>query len=280
MVVALFKQLALGPREARRGAGARLRPLAFIACVLALTSAKADPQAPVVDLELILAVDVSFSMSEAEQRVQREGYASAFRHPDIARAILSGPRGRIAVSYIEWAGPKYQRVLLPWTVIASYKEARRFADFLTIQPIRREAGTSISAALLRAASLFTLSKFTSQQRVIDLSGDGINNAGPPVAPIRDKLVAAGISINGLPITLRLGTSDRYESFTADYLKSYFENCVIGGLNAFVIGINSIDQFEVAIRRKLMLEIAGFTDRLWPASSSVVDCAVVGQAPGR
>jgi len=280
MAMSFFRGLALDPREGGPAAGARLRPLAFLACILALAPARAHAQAPVVDVELILAVDVSSSMSEAEQRVQREGYVSAFRHPDIARAISSGPHGMIAVSYIEWAGPKYQRVVLPWTVIGSYKEAQRFADVLAIQPIRREAGTSISAGLLRAASLFTLSQSTSQRRVIDLSGDGINNAGQPIVPIRDKLVAAGISINGLPISLHRDTSDRYESFTADYLKSYFENCIIGGPTAFVIGINDIAQFEVAIRRKLVLEIAGLADRLWPASSSVFDCAIVGQTSGR
>lgn len=272
-------------RERRRPAGSCIRVLALLVVVFAATPARAEPEGPVVDLELILAVDVSPSMSEAEQRVQRDGYVNAFRHPDVARAIGLGPRGKIAVSYVEWAGPGYQRIVRPWTIIGGYDEAKRFADALAVQPILREAGTSISAGLLRAAGLFAHSRSVGQRRVIDVSGDGPNNSGPPVAPVRDELVASGISINGLPISLHRGGSRAFESFGEDYLVSYFESCVIGGPDAFVMGIDDISQFEVAVRRKLVREIAGSPARLKlasyrPRSGPLADCFAVGQAPGR
>jgi hypothetical protein len=273
------------PRERRRPAGSCLRVLALLAGVFAAAPVRAEPERPVVDLELILAVDVSSSMSEAEQRVQRDGYVSAFRHPDVAQAIGLGPRGMIAVSYVEWAGPGYQRIILPWTIMGGYDEAKRFADALAIQPIGRAAGTSISGGLLRAEDLFAHSRSVGERRVIDVSGDGPNNAGPPVAPVRDKLVVSGVSINGLPISLDRGSSNTFESFGEDYLVSYFESCVIGGPDAFVIGIDDISQFEVAVRRKLVREIAGISARLKLASyrshsGPVADCFPVGQVPGR
>jgi Protein of unknown function (DUF1194) len=254
-----------------------------LAGVLAAMPAGPEPERPVVDLELILAVDVSSSMSEEEQRVQRGGYVSAFRDPDVARAIAVGPRGMIAVSYLEWAGPGYQRIVIPWKIIGSYDEAKQFADTLAGQPILREKGTSISAGLLRAKDSFARNPSAGHRRVIDVSGDGPNNAGPPVAPVKDKLVASGISINGLPISLHERGSNAFESFGADYLASYFERCVIGGPDAFVIGVDDVSQFEVAIRRKLIREIAGLPERAWVASdrsAPAVDCLAAGQIQGR
>lgn len=272
-------------RKRLRLAGWCISVLGLLTGVFAATPVRVEPERPVVDLELILAVDVSSSMSEAEQRVQRDGYVSAFRHPGVARAIGLGPRGMIAVAYIEWAGPSYQRIVLPWTIIASSDEAKRFADALAVQPIAGEAGTSISGGLLQAEDLFTHSRSKGQRRVIDVSGDGPNNAGPSVTPVRDKLVASGISINGLPISLHSRNSSAFESFSKNYLESYFERCVIGGPDAFTIGIDDISQFEVAVRRKLVREIAGLPARAWlasyqPRSSSVVDCLAIGQVPGR
>ncbi|MDX8495050.1 DUF1194 domain-containing protein [Mesorhizobium sp. VK22B] len=238
---------------------------------------------PGVDLELVLAVDVSSSMSLAEQRVQRDGYVSAFRHPDIAKAIGSGANGAIAVSYLEWAGPRHQTVLMPWTIVGSPEEAKRFADTLATKPIVAEAGTSISGGLLAAAGLLAHSQAAAERRVIDISGDGPNNAGPPVGPMRDMLTGLGITINGLPVSLPYGGANGFQSFGGQYLSLYYEHCVIGGPDAFVIGINDLAMFEVAIRRKLLLEIAGQPARPRLASYArpgtlTFDCSTPGTAP--
>jgi hypothetical protein len=174
---------------------------------------------------------------------------------------------------------------MPWTIIHGQEEAIRFADALATEPILSEAGTSISAGLRLAGEYFAYSRSRSQRQVIDISGDGPNNAGPLVAPVRDELIASGISINGLPISLRRGDAGAFESFGEDYLTSYFEHCVIGGPDAFVISVDDLTEFEVAIRRKLVQEIAGLPARVWlafyrPPSGPVVDCSALGQTPGR
>ncbi|WP_167449273.1 DUF1194 domain-containing protein [Mesorhizobium hawassense] len=236
---------------------------------------------PAVDLELVLAVDVSSSMSLAELQVQRDGYVSAFRHPDLMRAIGSGARGAIALSYLEWAGPRHQRVVLPWTIIGSAEDARRFADALAAQPIMAEAGTSISGGLLAAAALLAKSQAVGERRVIDISGDGPNNAGQPVGPIRAMLTGSGVTINGLPVSLPHGSSNGFQSFARQYLALYYEHCVIGGPGAFVIGIDDLGMFEVAIRRKLLLEIVGQPARTRLASfarPATFDCSMPGTAP--
>ncbi|AZO70587.1 MAG: DUF1194 domain-containing protein [Mesorhizobium sp.] len=238
---------------------------------------------PSVDLELVLAVDVSSSMTRAEQQVQRDGYVSAFRHPDLARAIGSGARGAIAVSYLEWAGPAYQRVVLPWTIVSSADDAKRLAEALSTKPIVAEAGTSISGGLLAAAGLLAHNQADGERRVVDISGDGPNNAGLPVEPIRDMLTSSGITINGLPVSLPHSGSNGFQSFGRRYLSLYYERCVIGGLDAFVIGIDDLAMFEVAIRRKLLLEIAGLPSRPSLASyttpgSPAFDCSMPGTAP--
>lgn len=276
------------PKDAkvmRRIAGECIGAVAMLASVFAATFVRAESENRPVDLELILAVDVSSSMTETEQRVQRDGYINAFRHPDVVRAIGLGAHGAIAVSYIEWAGPHYKRAVLPRWIIDGQNEAKRFADALANQQIMAEAGTSISGALLHAANLFSQHGPTAQRRVIDISGDGLNNTGPPVVPVRDMLVASGISINGLPITLYRDGSHPHESYGKDYLESYFEHCVIGGPDAFVISINDMSQFEIAIRRKLVREIAGMPARVWRASdrrqtSPVFNCTTIHQFMGR
>ena len=261
-------------------------PRSFIMALALFASSPCLPSSMVgrgtldVDLALVLAVDVSSSMSASEQWVQREGYVNAFRHPDLARAIGSGARGLVAVSYLEWAGPHHQRVVMPWTIIASYADARRFADGLANEPIRSQAGTSISGALVAAGDLFSKTPAAAVRRVIDISGDGPNNAGPPVAPIRNWLTDSGVIINGLPLSLPHGLPNRFQSFDADYLDLYYEHCVIGGPDAFVIGVDDLALFEVAIRRKLLLEIAGVPSLYRRASYSlaggpVFDCSMIG-----
>jgi hypothetical protein len=238
-----------------------------------------------VDLALLLAVDVSSSMSLHEQRAQRDGYISAFRHPEVQRAIGSGGRGKIAVAYLEWAGPGYQRLIVPWTVLKDSADAARFAGALSEEPLVAEAGTSISHGLAAAGALFGAAG-RSDKAVVDISGDGPNNAGPDVEPVRDRLVADGVTINGLAIALpRDGSADRADGFGTGYLTSYYERCVIGGPGAFVIDVESIDDFEVAIRRKLVLEIAGPPGTVVPTTDRTsarpaFDCATIGSRPGR
>jgi hypothetical protein len=238
-----------------------------------------------VDLQLVLAVDVSSSMSSAEQEVQREGYVNAFRHPDVVWAIKLGQHGAIAVSYVEWAGPHYRRVVLPWTMIGSHDDANRFAKLLATQPIKREPGTSISGALLFAEQLLSLSPFVGERHVIDVSADGPNNAGPSIASVRERLAAAGVTINGLPVTLTRARPDNFEAFDPSYLSSYFEQCVIGGPGAFAIRVDDLNLFETALRRKLVREIANLPSRPLLASNrssspAAFDCSNAGQPLGR
>lgn len=264
-------------------AGWYLLVLALLASIPCSATEAGALHKAAVDLELVLAVDVSSSMSAAEQQVQRDGYVNAFRHPDLIRAIGSGARGAIAVAYLEWAGPRYQRIVMPWTIIGSAGDAERFADALSTKPIVAEAGTSISGGLLAAAALLEHGLATAERRVVDISGDGPNNAGPPIGPVRDMLAGSGIAINGLPVSLAHNGSNGFQSFGRQYLSLYYEHCVIGGPDAFVIGIDDLAMFEVAIRRKLLLEIAGRPARTRLASYTrpgtvAFDCSMPGTVP--
>ncbi|CDX19375.1 conserved exported hypothetical protein [Mesorhizobium sp. ORS 3324] len=270
-------------KRSRPAASLRFLVLAFLASSPCSPTAAGSIRKPGVDLELVLAVDVSSSMTLREQRAQRDGYVSAFRHPGLGRAIASGARGAIAVSYLEWAGPKYQRVVLPWTIVGSAEDAKRFADALSAKPIVAEAGTSVSGGLLAAAGLLANSLATGERRVIDISGDGPNNAGLPVGPIREMLTGLGVTINGLPVSLPHDGSNGFQSFAPQYLSRYYEHCIIGGPDAFVIGLDDLAMFEVAIRRKLLLEIAGQPARRLPASYAkpgipAFDCSMPGTVP--
>jgi len=252
-----------------------------------------------VDLELVLAVDVSDSMSADELRLQRDGYVSAFRDPGIAAAIGYGEIGRIAVLYLEWAGPDHLRVLRPWTVLSSLNDAAAFAHALAAEPlatgspgsdramsfgtvldpppIATATATSISAALLVALGEFRDRGPQSVRRVIDVSGDGTNNAGPPLAPVRDLLVSEGIVINGLPLTWPIGDSAE-APFAKPFLERYYEACVIGGPGAFSIVANHISGFREAVRQKLLMEIVERESmfrlvRVRQGESALVDCGV-------
>ncbi len=255
-----------------------MRASVLMACVcvavaLAGTSAAraatADEQ--YVDVELVLAVDVSGSMDRNEQRIQRSGYVAAFRSPEVQRAITSGPYGRIAVTYVEWAGAFYQRVVVPWFVIASDQDARTFSELLMHTALSREQRTSISSGLVYAASAFSETSFVSDRRTIDVSGDGANNDGVPVVPTRDRLVADGITINGLPILIN--PSPLFGDTGPVSLEDYYRACVIGGPGAFILTVESPDQFESAIRRKLVLEIAGLP-LVTPAAATEFDPELV------
>jgi hypothetical protein len=226
-----------------------------------------------VDLELVLAVDVSPSMDTDELHVQREGYVAAFRHPDVLMSIRSGPLGRIAVTYVEWSGPQSQTIVVPWTLIDSEQTAQAFATRLAASTHARYRGTSISGGLLFAAATFANDEFTSARQVIDISGDGPNNRGVPVEPVRSRITASGITINGLPIVVK----EAFGPYSIPNLDVYYEDCVIGGPGAFIIPVHEMSQLALAIRRKLLLEIAGLPPRFLKASETSrvprIDCLI-------
>jgi hypothetical protein len=208
-----------------------------------------------VDVELVLGVDISYSMDPDEQALQREGYIAGLTSQEFMQALRGGTHGKVAITYFEWAGPYEQKIVVPWRLIDGPEAADAFAGEIARALYRRAARTSISGALSFGKLLFDGSGFRGLRRVIDVSGDGTNNSGPLVTLVRDDVLAAGITINGLPIMLK-----RPNSFTMDIenLDIYFEDCVIGGPGAFVIPIRQREQFKDATRTKLVMEIADRT----------------------
>ena len=208
-----------------------------------------------VDLELVLAADISTSMDLEEAALQRRGFALAIRHPRVIEAIQSGPLGRIAIAYIEWADDHYQNMLVDWTEVGGEKSATAFSEAIERPALRALDWTSISTAITYAARRFDDNGFQAYRRIIDISGDGPNNRGAYVVEARDRAVAGGIVINGLPIV-----NDRPEptyGFPAlPNLDLYYEDCVIGGPGSFIIVADGFKDFARAIRRKMLLEIAG------------------------
>lgn len=205
-----------------------------------------------VDVELVLAVDISYSMDQDELALQREGYARALTSHEFLNALRQGIHGKVAVTYFEWAGASDQRVVVPWRVIEGPESAGSVAQEILQSPIRRAARTSISGALLYGASLFEGSSQRGIRRVIDISGDGANNSGQLVVVARDQVLSQGITINGLPIMLKRPS---YSTMDIELLDEYYEDCVIGGPAAFVVPVRDRDKFVEAIRTKLVLEIA-------------------------
>lgn len=215
----------------------------------ALTSAPARAEIE-VDLALVIAVDVSFSMDPDEQNLQREGFIDAFRSPVVQDAIRRGAVGRIAVSYVEWAGSGDQRLLLPWTVIDGADGANAFADELSRKPTRRASRTSISGAIDFAVKMQEESGMSAIRRVIDVSGDGPNNQGRSVLAARADAIARNMTINGLPIMLK---DAGY--FDIQDLDLYYRDCVIGGQGAFMVPAKDKAQFRDAVKTKIIMEIA-------------------------
>jgi hypothetical protein len=219
-------------------------------------SKSADQEtAPSVDVELILAVDVSYSMDMDELAIQREGYAQAIISKEFLQALKSGPNGKIAVTYFEWAASSDQKIIIPWRVIDGPETADAVANEIMKTPIRRASRTSISGAIYFAMPLFDENPYPGLRRVIDISGDGPNNNGAPVTGARDTALAKGITINGLPIMVK---EPSYSTMDIDNLDFYYEDCVIGGPGSFVVSIKDRDKFKEAIRTKLLLEVAGRT----------------------
>jgi hypothetical protein len=208
-----------------------------------------------VDVELVLAVDVSYSMDMDELAIQREGYAQAIVSKEFLQALKTGPTGKISVTYFEWAASSDQKIIIPWRVIDGPETADAVANEIMKTPIRRASRTSISGAINFAMPLFEENPYRGLRRVIDISGDGPNNNGAPVTGARDAAIGKGITINGLPIMVK---EPSYSTMDIDNLDFYYEDCVIGGPGAFVVTIKDRDKFKEAIRTKLVLEVAGRT----------------------
>ncbi|OHV88848.1 DUF1194 domain-containing protein [Mesorhizobium sp. ORS 3428] len=231
-----------------------LKLLSLLAC---LACAEAAPMPAIadggpVDVELVLAVDISQSMDEQEFALQRAGYVEALRHPDFISAVRSGRTGRIALAYFEWAGVVRDDGVIAWQLIDGADGANAFADKIASRPFRSFRGTSISGALRFGAELLEKSGFSAPRRVIDISGDGPNNAGLPVSATRDAALARGIVINGLPILINPSPS-------VSRLDRYYADCVAGGPGSFVLPIHAASEFSTAIRRKLVQEVSGVVD---------------------
>jgi len=208
-----------------------------------------------VDVELIFAIDISYSMDYDELKLQRDGYVEAIASQEFLNALKQGMHGKVAVTLVEWAGVNDQRIVMPWRLIEGPASARAVAAEMANAPVRRAFRTSISGALIFSSALFEGNGFTGIRRVIDVSGDGTNNQGPLVTLTRDEVIAKGIVINGLPIMLK---EPQPNSIDIKDLDIYYEDCVIGGPGAFVVPIREREKFKEAIRTKLVLEIAGRT----------------------
>ncbi|MBL6946276.1 MAG: DUF1194 domain-containing protein [Rhodospirillales bacterium] len=208
-----------------------------------------------VDLELVLAIDVSGSVDPDEARLQRDGYVSALKDADVVRAITAGFRRAIAVSYIEWAGDAHISVVSNWVRVDGADSANQLAARLSEEPLTTGLWTSISGIIEFALPRFEDNGFIGTRRVIDISGDGANNDGLLVTVARDAAIEARVTINGLPIV-----NDRLNPFGRKQIPNldlYYRHCVIGGAGAFLVVAKGFKAFAQAIKRKLIFEIAGF-----------------------
>ena len=213
------------------------------------TAALTRPNAAsAVDVALVLAIDVSGSVSADRVRLQRQGYSDAMRHPALVRAVQSGPLGRIAITFVQWSEARRQDQAVKWQVVEDSESANRFSDAITHADVPMPGWTSISAAIDFSAHLLGVSGYRADRMVIDVSSDGSNNDGRDVTASRDEALAAGIIINGLPsVEVEPGLDD------------YYRQNVIGGPGAFVMVVHDIADFSEAVLRKLLVEIAGTED---------------------
>ena len=223
------------------------RLLAVLFVLLAAPAA-----AETVDLQLVLAVDVSRSVDDEEFKLQREGYADAFRDPRVLASITSGGNRAIAVTFMEWSNAHLQRQVVKWTRISDGESAALFAEAILAAPRSFAGWTSISGAIDYALVLFERSPFQSDRMVIDISGDGSNNSGRPVLEAREDALKLGITINGLPIV-----NERPSPWlpAEPNLDEYYSKNVIGGPGAFMIVAEDFHSFQTAILNKLIREIA-------------------------
>ncbi len=222
-----------------------------------------------VDVELVLGVDTSRSMDYDELALQREGYARALEHRAFIHVVRSGVAQQIALTYFDWGGPGNSDVILPWTIIRSEEDAANAAAILRGSPVKNLRGTGISTAILKGIELIETNDITSERQIIDISGDGPNNVGPPVTEARDEAAAKGIEVNGLPMMLK----EPGATYNIGNLDIYYQDCVITGPTAFVIAVQDVDRLATSILQKLVTEIAGKTPepRIWRAAQT--DCLI-------
>jgi Protein of unknown function (DUF1194) len=232
-----------------------LLTLLALVCVL-LVGGDGRAQVAEVDLELVLAIDVSRSMDDEELELQRQGYAQAFVHHAIVEAIKGGPRGRIAVTMVEWAGANYQKVIVPWTIVDGADSAEDFSHAILSTTKFSFNWTSISGAIDFSRLLFGANGQRGTRRVIDISGDGVNNHGRPASVARDEAVAMGITINGLVIINDRPGPTGWRPFHQQPLDQHYRDNVIGGPGAFVMVAEDFNSFAFAVRNKLIREISG------------------------
>src|SRR5580704_1641767 len=233
--------------------------IALLSLALTVSAPSVRAQEP-VDLLLVLAADVSRSVTEAKFRLQREGAAAAISDPDVLKAITSGPNRRIAVCFVEWATVGMQNVVVDWTLIEDDASAHGFGDVLVEAPRSFAGSTSISSAIDFSVSQLERAPFKSNRRVIDVSGDGNNNSGHPVTEARDDAIGKGITINGLVILTPPGQSFRPEhTDPPGGLEKYFQDNVIGGFGSFTVVAEGHEAFGRALTKKLIAEIAGLTE---------------------
>jgi Protein of unknown function (DUF1194) len=210
--------------------------------------------APPVDLTLVLAVDVSDSIDAKEGLLQRDGYVKAFKRPDILNAIRSGRHGRIAVAYFEWADASEQTLIVDWMIIEDMKSAETFGSRLHEATLNGGHFTSISAAINYALTLLKNAPYETDRKVIDVSADGRSNDGPPMEAARKAADTWNVTINGLPI------DNERSRLAADMepgqIGRYFKENVITGPGAFIVVAKDFADFEQAISRKILREIAG------------------------
>jgi hypothetical protein len=218
-----------------------------------------------VDLELVLAIDISGSVDADEARLQREGYVNAFRDPQVIRAIRGGINGRIAVTYFEWASYQQYKLVMDWVSVHDAASSNALAGQLAELPISRGMRTSISGAIEYAITLFERSPYEGVRRVIDISGDGPNNDGGLITIFRDRAVSRGITINGLPVFNT--RANQYGFPNLPDLDLYYQGCVIGGPGSFIEVARDFADFDRAVRRKLIMEIAGLAPDAAPPSQT-------------
>jgi hypothetical protein len=220
-----------------------------------LLSGAVQAAAETVDLELVLLADASRSIDDAEIRFQRQGYAAAITHPEVLGAIAQGFEQKIAVTYVEWGEVTAQEVVVPWTVIDGPDSAAAFAAALLAAPRHAFGPNAIGNALAAAHALIATNEHDGYRKVIDFSGDSAYSfGGMPVAAARGAALGADIVINGLAILCRAAACS---GRPVDYdLEAAFAATITGGPGSFVITADRDDRFALAVRRKLILEIAG------------------------
>jgi hypothetical protein len=234
-------------------------PVPFLPPLLAQGRAPDVPSSEkvTVDLSLVLATDVSNSIDDAEALLQREGYRAALTDPSVLNLVAAGANAAIGVAYVEWSGLAFQRLLLPWTRIASAADARAWSAALARQPLAppgSRRGTSISRAIAFSLRILGDAPWQATRQVIDICGDGANNNGGPVEAMRDAAAAKGVTLNGLVI--EEGDPDETGLRPPATVADYYRNSVICGPDAFVLAVASFEEFPGAIRRKLVRELAG------------------------